>query len=402
MKKILWIGDGVTPTGFATVNHNIIKNLPKDKYEVHHIAVNYWGDPHSYDHYIYPAATPKLLSQGDVMGYGRIGEFKNKDIDVIFILNDIWVIEKYLDVIKHVWGKNDMPKIVVYYPVDGEGYSPQWFQHFDIVTKTVVYTEFGKTVTQEVMPDLDPTIIPHGSTDRDSFYRLNDDVVETKMEAYPQRPDLWKDSFIVLNANRNQPRKVIDASLEGFAIFAKGKPENVMYYHHAGIKDAGWHIVDLTHRLQREYDMSLEKRLILTNAEIRTQKVPMSKLNQIYNSTDVGLNTSLGEGWGLIQTEHASLGKPQIVGNHTAGAELFHDIGILVPVTHTVRDLHTLVKRYFVSPIDVAVALEKLYEDKELRETLGQKSEEKFNQPYYSWNEIGKVWANLFSEVTGE
>ena len=401
MKKILWIGDGVTPTGFATVNHNIIKHLPKEKYEVHHLAVNYWGDPHPYDHYIYPASSPKLMMQNDVMGYGRIGEFKNKDIDIIFILNDIWVIEKYLDVIKHIWAKNDVPKIIVYYPVDGEGYSPQWFQHFDIVTEAVVYTEFGKTVTQEVMPDLELNIIPHGATDRDFFFKTNNNIVEIKKKAYPQRPDLWNDSFIVLNANRNQPRKVIDSALEGFAIFAKGKPDNVMYYHHAGIKDAGWHIVDLVHRLQREYDMVLEKRLILTNAEVRTQKVSMEKLNQIYNSTDIGLNTSLGEGWGLTQTEQAALGKPQIVGNHTACAELFHDIGLLVPVAHTVKDIHTLLKRHYVSPKDVAISLEKLYQDKELRQTLGQNSEEKFSQPYYNWNEIGKVWAELFDKVVG-
>ena len=118
MRKVLFVGDGVTPTGFATVLHNIIDNLP-DTYEVHHLAINYWGDPHDYTHKIYPAATPRSLQMGDVMGYTRLEEFVDKGFDAIFILNDIWVLDRYLDRIKELWkdAKEDIPKIVVYYPV---------------------------------------------------------------------------------------------------------------------------------------------------------------------------------------------------------------------------------------------------------------------------------------------
>jgi len=35
MKRILWIGDGVAPTGFSTVNHNIIKNRKDYKKDYH-------------------------------------------------------------------------------------------------------------------------------------------------------------------------------------------------------------------------------------------------------------------------------------------------------------------------------------------------------------------------------
>ena len=123
--RVLIIGDGVTPTGFSTVNHNIIKNLDKDKYEIHHLAVNYFGDPHTYDHFIYPAALPNQIVKGDMLGYGRIQSFMEKDIDLVYILNDIWVIDKYLETIKRALAnlKKKEPKIIVYYPVDGAGYS---------------------------------------------------------------------------------------------------------------------------------------------------------------------------------------------------------------------------------------------------------------------------------------
>ncbi len=46
-KKILFIADGVQPTGFSTVAHNMIRNL-EDTYDIHHLAVNYKGDPHDF------------------------------------------------------------------------------------------------------------------------------------------------------------------------------------------------------------------------------------------------------------------------------------------------------------------------------------------------------------------
>ncbi len=93
MVKILWVGDGVTPTGFSRVNHNIIKYLNK-KYEVHHLAINYRGDPHDYEHRIYPAAVP-MGTQSDVWGYSRfISLLASIRPNIIFILNDPWVIQQ--------------------------------------------------------------------------------------------------------------------------------------------------------------------------------------------------------------------------------------------------------------------------------------------------------------------
>ena len=43
MKIFIW-GDGGVPTGFSRVNTEIVKGLPKEA-EVHHLAINYKGDP---------------------------------------------------------------------------------------------------------------------------------------------------------------------------------------------------------------------------------------------------------------------------------------------------------------------------------------------------------------------
>lgn len=399
MKRILWSGDGVTPTGFATVNHNIIGNLDPEKYEVYHLAINYWGDPHEYNHKIYPASSPKGLQLGDLYGFNRIQEFVNKGIDIIFILNDIWVIKTYLDVIKQTYkaANLEVPKVVVYFPVDGGSYEPDWFVDFDIVSKAVVYTEFGKAVVKEVMPDLEVEIIPHGAADRNSFYKVPKS--RAKAVLFERNEELKHgDTFIVLNANRNQPRKRLDLSLLAFAKFSAGKPLSVRYYHHAGLKDAGWEFVHLVHKFSK-IDPDLEKRVIFTNLEEGVQRVSTSKLNLIYNVADVGINTSLGEGWGLTNTEHAYLGVPQVVGNHSASAELFGDIGEVAKIAITTYDEKHLTERYFVDPDDVASKLELLYYDRDYYNKVADASAKKFSNPKYDWKVIADTWANLFETL---
>jgi glycosyltransferase involved in cell wall biosynthesis len=398
--KILWVGDGVIPTGFSTVNHNIIKNLPKDEYEIHHLAINYWGDPHGYDHFIYPAARPEHAVRGDLYGYARIEELVNLKPDIIFILNDIWVIMRYLERLREIYEgdvNKKIPKIVVYFPVDGYGYSAEWFKDFNIVSKMVVYTKFGYDTVKQAVPLFEPTIIPHG-TDTELFFK-SENKTEIKKEIFKELPELWGDSFIVLNANRNQPRKRLDLSLTGFALFATGKPDNVRYYHHAGTKDVGWDFVDLLKKIDKEFNTDVEARIILTNMEHNVQRVPISKLNKIYNACDVGINTSLGEGWGLTSTEHAATGAVQVVPGHTACRELFEDCGEIIPVCLYVRDPAWNLNRGFVHPKDIAKGLQNLYEDKERFAKLAKKSYEKFTSLEYQWTAVGKQWDKLFKSI---
>lgn len=384
--KGLFICDGVTPTGFSRVAHGIIENLPKD-WEIHHLAINYRGDPHEYSHHIYPA-----MLGGDLWGFNRIKDFKDYNLDFVFILNDIWVIAQYLKVFKDIKEKDEnweIPPIIVYYPVDGDNFTTSWFDDFDIVSRAVVYTQFGHDVCKAAAPEIEFEIIPHG-TDLDIFHPLGNKL-EVRKQYFDKNPELWE-SFIVLNVNRNQPRKRLDVALEGFAEFVQDKPDNVKYYHHAGIKDSGWNILDISTML------GIQNRIILTNTVRDTQRVSVEELNMIYNIADIGINTSTGEGWGLCSTEGAACGVPQIVPDHSACTELFTDIGILVPVNQYLYSPDTLVRGGLVHPSDVAEALEILYQSAELRETLGRESYKKFTSKEYTWEHIAKQWQEIFEK----
>jgi len=387
-KKILFICDGVVPTGFSTVSHNIIGNLPKRSYDPHHLAINYYGDPHDKDWKVYPA-----VLGGDIWGMGRVKDLIKQDFDGIFILNDPWVIDTYLEIIKKELGEKVMP-IVVYFPVDAKYLDPDWFKHYDIVTKVCVYTKFGYTEVKRSVPDLEPVIIPHG-VDKKSFYKLDLEKRDIKSRIYPNSED-FLDSFVVLNANRNQPRKRIDMTLLGFKYFAEDKPENVKLYCHMGVKDMGWDIFKLAIRL------GLEKRLIVSNNSRNTQTVTLDRLNLIYNATEVGLNTSLGEGWSLTNMEHAVTGAVQVVPEHSALVELYKDCGIFIPIDRWEINSDVLTIGGLVDATAVADKLEMLYQNKELLEELSLKSLKKFASEEYSWDYIvKKYWLDVLKEAYG-
>lgn len=391
--KVLFISDLVVETGFSTVAHNIIK-YNTDKYSFTGLGVNYNGDPHDYDFPIYPAM---IRGMGNIYGLDRaVNLMSGEDFDVVFILNDSWVISYYLDTIKKNVSKK-LPKIVVYFPVDARYQDPEWFRDYDIVTEAYTYTEFGKKVvnTKDCMPELKLGIMPHG-VDSSDFYQIYDDRRLAKTDLFGDKLKGLKDpedTFIVLNANRNQPRKKLDITMKGFALFADGKPDNVKIYMHSGVRDTS---VDLIKQAKRWH---IDNRVIFTSVATGIQRVPRTKLNQIYNATDVGINTSLGEGWGLTNVEHAVTGAAQIVPRHSSCQELFLDCGLLMePITDVTFDQSETVGK-MTTPEEVARNLDILYNDREILQYLSAKGKEKFLRPEYQWKTIAQQWADVFERV---
>lgn len=387
MKKVLIIGDSPsTPTGFSSVILNIFRHFPREEYELHQLGVNYYGDPHDIPWRIYPA-----FLKGDIWGMERLPELLERKFDFIFILNDVWVVSNYLAKIKAALKEKTIPPVIVYFPVDAHTFDEEWFVNFDIVSKTIVYTRFAERVVKEVCPNLELTVIPHG-VDRGVFDKIDLPKAEVKKLIYPDMEEFYN-SFIVLSAQRNQPRKRVDITIESFALFAKGKPENVKLYMHMGLRDAGFDIIKLAKRY------GIDDRLIVTNKSLGIQTIPASRLNLIYNATDVGVNTSLGEGWGLVNIEHAITGAPQVVPDHSALTELYEDCGLLVPISQSLTNLDVMTVGGLVRSESVAQRIEELYTNHDLYNTLSEKGLLKFSSPEYDWINISKKFQNLFEEI---
>ncbi len=396
-RRILAVGDGVVPTGFARVLHSLLDRL-RDRWEVHHLAINYDGGPHTLGWDVYPAA-----SEGDFWGANRLrGMVEQIRPDLVFLLNDPWVLGSYVEALREV---REGLRVVAYSPVDAGPLEPGMLAPLAGLDRLVLYTEFGRREVESAfaclrreMPDSrfpELGVIPHG-VDTGLFHPLPAENGSSGRELARRRllpaPE-FRDAFIVLNANRNQPRKRIDLTIKGFALFARDKPENVRLYLHMGTEDCGWNVIALARR------HGIEDRLILTADEKILPAVTDDVLNCIYNACDVGINTSLGEGWGLVNLEHAATGAAQVVPRHSACEEIWDGSALLVEPAMNLTTERILTEGRVVAPEEVARALEALYSDPDLLAEMSAAAGRVATRPDYQWAAVAERWDALFREA---
>ena len=389
MKKILFWGDTpVIATGFANVLRSIIKYLPENKYDIEILGINQFEDIPEAKYKIYPA----YVSKENYIGLDKVKQLiANNQYDLIFMLNDAWAIDLMTKAVRET---EYAGKLVAYVPIDAEDHDPEWYHSFNSIDAVVAYNTFGKTVIEKANPQLNCEVISHG-VDQTLFYKKYDTRHDAKKDLFPDYPELW-DSFIFLNAGRNQPRKRLDITLRAFKKFAKDK-RNVYLYMHTAPRDLHIDLIRMCNQLE------IFDKIILTSKDHDSiQHVSFEDLNKIYNACDVGINTSIGEGFGLPNAEHASTGAPQIVPNHSALKELYKGIGVMVPanVEYTQENISTTGRIVLVE--DCASAMAKIYKDKALYNNLSKKSIEKFTNSEFSWQEISKKWDELFTKLLNE
>jgi len=388
MAKILWYGDACSNTGFGRVTHSVLEHLYK-QHEVHVLGINYSGDPHTYPYKIYPAAN---VHCGDRFGLPRVPELIEKiSPDVVICLNDIWVVNQFWERAQFLKEKHKF-KFLAYFPIDSERYFPDMLSnipHWDMaITFTVPCAH--RILSHGIKPSK-IGVLPHG-VDNTRFYPID------KKEARRQLR-LPEDKFIVLNANRNQPRKRIDLTIQAFAKFAVDNPDAMLYLH-MGTKDLGWDVMALFQQEMKRRGLEDSKRLILTSQNINyTDAPPDELLNVIYNACDVGLNTADGEGWGLVSFEHASCKKPQVVPNHTACADIWKDAGALAEISTWIIDKDLGVERGLVDTDHVVQILDELQNNPDIYEDRAQSCYDVTQRPEYRWEHIASGFSQAVEDL---
>jgi glycosyltransferase involved in cell wall biosynthesis len=385
--KILYCGDVGVQTGFGRVAEYLIPALAKE-HEVHAMCTNWHGDPSEMQQYcrMYPA----MAYGGDPFGSHRLRDLIGQiQPDLVFAINDIWVAINLFDTIKELKQSTGF-KWITYTPIDSYGLFPELINAINEWDALITYTQFAKEEIQKIDYDKPVHVVGHG-TDFSKFFPM-DKAQARDLLGVPQ------DLFIVFNGNRNQPRKRIDLTIKGFIEFALDKPDARLWLN-MGQKDMGWDIVPLFKRVARDYDYDATGKLILSSPDFGTQNcLSIEQLNQVYNAVDVGVNTCLGEGWGLVNTEHAAAGVAQVVPDHTSLKEIFNGTRrILIESWETDRNYG--LERGQPSPSDLASILDGYYKDRKGLQEAGDWCYSRVHEEQFTWPYVQKQMVKIIEET---
>jgi D-inositol-3-phosphate glycosyltransferase len=411
--KIIAIGYNTAGTGLTRVMHSVMRRLA-DRHEIHYLGIGYRGEiVRDRGLTIYPT-NPR---GGDIFAAFQAKEMIEAiDPSLLFILHDIWLFEFYLRELGPYRDRAEHRlKIAAYIPLDGKIVNEMDAAPLVHADRVIAYTQFGRAQFEGAFQRLrdagraDGTpavdIIPHG-IDPQRFFPFEELMqagfassarARAKQRVFGDRLDRVDphESFIVLNASRLDVRKRVDLTVEGFAKFAAGKPANVrLCLHHAIMNTDGEE--ELAAVIRR---CGIGDHVIFNPFGGRV--VDDEELNWLYNACDIGINTAMGEGWGLVTCEHGAAGGAQVVPDHTACAELWHGRAELITPARFFVPPSSVLEMGEVSPEGVARALENLYANPERCRELSRAAAAFALDPALSWDVITRQFDDLFVSLAG-
>lgn len=429
------IGDCGVETGFATVTHNLIKQLQATgEYEIKVIAINYDGrtdNQWSKTIDMWPARLG-----GDLLGIGLIsqlvGEFKP---NVFLMFQDFWNIPMFASRLP-----DNFTGGVAYFPVDAPNIKGQYMLAMAGINATICYTEFGRqeamrgsteaweqlkraaeenkqdilervfvTVGGGISPltgqPIQPRQVPI------SAYRLKQMKSPEGHHVIPHGVDVQAfnpvskkgarkilglpvNGFFVGYVARNQSRKRQDLAIRAFADFAKTHPDAYLLLHCVKTDFQGWDLEQLASYY------GVKDRVMFTHTMFTEQSASIEQLNYLYNCFDVHINTSGGEGWGLPTFESAAVGTPQVVPNWSATKELWGDSAKLIDVASVRHEPHQInTMQAVIDTKSLSTILSELYDNPSLREEIGKKCYDVTQRPEYRWENVAQKFDAVFKSV---
>jgi glycosyltransferase involved in cell wall biosynthesis len=389
--KVLWVADFAAMTGFGRVSGAVLPRLRND-FEFVVLACNWHGDPVDEQKLfkMYPASN---RFQQAPFGEDRIREIVEKEQpDIVFSLNDPWIVSEQYRRIQDLHQQKKF-KFVGYLTMDSYNWLGGIDPHINDWDGVIAFTEFGAHEFVKGGVRIPIAVIPHG-LDRDVFHPMDQGEARKKL-------GLKKDIFIVLNGNRNQFRKRMDITIAAFAKFAVGRPDAQLYMH-MGLKDQGWDLMPLFAREMSKNGLDPNGRIIMTADNPNPPNVPTEMLNWIYNCADVGVNTTKGGGWELVNFENAACRVAQVVPDHTSTKEVFEGYGRLIRCDHI--DVDTNYGREMPCPSTdhLVEILCELYESKDARSQVADACYARVTDEQFSWDTIASQFGGIFEDVMNE
>jgi len=308
-------------TGYSKVSHNLLKQIstlsPKVKtfhfgFQRHPGRTSVRKVPEgviTYD----AAANEDPKEEG--FGFNKIHEYVEMvNPDVVMIYNDPLIVMRFIESMKHERGKSSY-KLWIYLDQVYEGIAQPLIETIrDHSDRIYCFSDLWKKKFADYGPFPDVRVIEH-AVDPTVFSCM----AASSVASVRTNLNVPSDAILFLNANRNSQRKRLDLTIGGFArLLARNptKPYHLLILTNASPQSGAFY--DLQRVCIEELkgqglDVQTHMRKLLLIDSSPPNLMTDEAINQIYNASDIGINTSDGEGFGLCQLEHMYTGAPQVV-----------------------------------------------------------------------------------------
>ena len=332
--SILWVSD-LCNSGYSNASYYLINNLTSD-YDVYLFGINFNYKESDYKNIIYN--TYPNISKNNIFVtkyYNNIdnycgvyreylinGFFSLKETvntikpKYIFSINDFHVIINQIRILEDSYKKWE-GQFIAYMPIDYYNLflSNRDTKIFNKIDKLIAYNTHGKNEYQHFYTKHIYTM-PH-IISPNNFLKLNTDIYQLRKQFLGEE---FRDHFVILNNNVDNIRKNLEQTIDIlFQLTLKKQVVLVIktrFSYSENTEKFKQKFQDIYKKYNTIYKSNLN--LILIVREFST-----SELNQLYNCVDLGITTTLGEGWGLTTCEMILSGTMVLVPNNTSFKEIF-------------------------------------------------------------------------------
>ena len=405
-KKIRLLYHGDSPkvnTGFGVVAREVLSRLnATGKYEIHCVGINDKGDPNRFAECQGMIHYPLPHYHEDPYGCHKLPEVMAAiKPDVIFTLNDIWVLDGHPKNGNQGWFvralKKHAPNVpwVLYFPVDSRPWTMQWANLAFTADKTIVYSKYAIDVLKELREDFDPIYINHGvSLDRFNLIDFED------RQNLRKGMNVEDDNFLIGFISRNQPRKNPAIAIEVFKMANEGYRKCNSCGGIRNLDDPKCELCGESNENAVEFPSVLDGKgklylhcNFLDNMGANLHKViadnnagegiiynpehsipyglPAEEFNAILNCLDCHFLPTMAEGFGLTILEGMAAGVPTVATRTTAVTELLEQGGgyPVIPICHHVFDDAANTRKHLINKEAAIKTIGDIYADWKLKQS---------------------------------
>lgn len=390
---LLAVGLFVPGTGFTRVFESLFAQLSASL-QIHWLGIGYKGKVEQRTHYV---LHPCNMNGGDIYGaYGAVSLATEVQAQSVLLLTDLYLLKNY----QQAWLtlKEAGTRLLAYVPLDGEITEPAIVGDALFLDELVMYAAWAagqvKAAGERYWSQNKETSVPHISyifhgIDVHAFSPLHnpDEQKALKKEIFLKQDA--ENSIFILNANRYNERKDIESTI---IAFAKSLPRC-----HKPVYLC-LHTPNLPARIKEQLYSIIEKsgcseRIILN--PLGEEYISESDLVKLYRACSIGINTSVGEGWGLISFEHAACGAAQIVPGHTTPAEIWSGAALITNKGTPVKLPTNPFQMYSVDSDILAGQITDLVNDAGHLEQVSAKCRRLATEKKFNWEYIAEQWKPL-------